>query len=156
MSYVVTAMFMLIPPIAIFAAVYAALKAVKRGVGPSRAFGRHILTLIVATAVLTSLTVAVSAATDATAPDVSADAYAETETAASDTGVNGLGLMSAALCTGLAGIGGGIALASGAPAAIGATAEDPKNFSKSLIFVALGETIALYGVVISVMILSKI
>ena len=53
------------------------------------------------------------------------------------------------------GIGGGLALASGVPAAIGAVSEDPKAFGKALIFVALGETIALYGVVISVLIIQK-
>lgn len=68
---------------------------------------------------------------------------------------SGLGLIAAGLCTGLAGIGGGLALASGVPAAIGAVSEDPKAFGKALIFVALGETIALYGVVISVLIIQK-
>ncbi|MDL2287013.1 ATP synthase subunit C [Eubacteriales bacterium OttesenSCG-928-G02] len=68
----------------------------------------------------------------------------------------GLGLIAAGLVTGLAGIGGGIAVAAGAPAAIAATSEDPKVFGKALIFVALGETIALYGVVISILILNKI
>ncbi|MGN0557163.1 MAG: ATP synthase subunit C [Acutalibacteraceae bacterium] len=67
----------------------------------------------------------------------------------------GLGLIAAGLCTGLAGIGGGLALASGVPAAIGAVSEDPKAFGKALIFVALGETIALYGVIISILILQK-
>ena len=57
---------------------------------------------------------------------------------------------------GLAGIGGGMAVAAGAPAAIAAASEDPKSFGKSLIFVALGESIALYGVVISILILNKL
>lgn len=65
----------------------------------------------------------------------------------------GLGLLAAGLVTGLAGIGSGIAVASSAPAAIGATSENPKIFGKALIFVALGESIALFGVVISVLIL---
>ena len=68
----------------------------------------------------------------------------------------GRGLLAAALVTGLAGIGGGIAVAAGAPAAIAAASEDPKSFGKSLIFVALGESIALYGVVISILILNKL
>lgn len=67
-----------------------------------------------------------------------------------------IGLVAAALATGLAGIGGGIAVAAGAPAAIAANSENPKTFGKSLIFVALGESIALYGLVISIMILSKL
>ena len=37
-----------------------------------------------------------------------------------------------------------------------ANSENEKTFGKSLIFVALGESIALYGLVISIMILSKL
>ena len=65
----------------------------------------------------------------------------------------GLAYIGAALAVGLAGIGGGIAVAAGAPAAIGATAEDPKSFGKSIIFVALGEGFGLYGLLIAIMIL---
>ena len=68
----------------------------------------------------------------------------------------GLGLLAVALAAGLSGIGGGIAVASAAPAAIAATSEDPKAFGKSLIFVALGEGIALYGLLVSIMILGKL
>lgn len=68
----------------------------------------------------------------------------------------GMGLIGAGLATGLSCIGGGIAVGGAAPAAIGATSEDPKNFGKSIIFVALGEGCALYGMLISIMILSKL
>ena len=62
----------------------------------------------------------------------------------------------AALAVGLGSIGCGIAVASGAPAAIGAVAEEPKSFGKSLIFVALGEGVALYGFIIAFMIIGKV
>lgn len=39
---------------------------------------------------------------------------------------------------------------------IGATSEDPKAFGKAIIFVALGEGIALYGMLISIMIISSV
>lgn len=68
----------------------------------------------------------------------------------------GLGYIAAALVTGLACIGAGIAVAAGAPAAIGAVSEDPKSFAKALIFVVLGEGIAIYGLLISILILNKI
>ena len=68
----------------------------------------------------------------------------------------GLGYLAAALAVGLSCIGGGIAVAAGAPAAIGAVSEDPKSFVKALIFVVLGEGIALYGVIISILILSYV
>ncbi|MCM1543952.1 MAG: hypothetical protein NC110_01520 [Ruminococcus sp.] len=91
-------------------------------------------------------------------PSTSAESTeaASAETAESGSSSKGLGLLAAGLVTGLAGIGGGIAVAAGAPAAIAATSEDPKSFGKSLIFVALGESIALYGVVISILILNKV
>ena len=53
------------------------------------------------------------------------------------------------------GIGAGIAVGSGAPAAIGALTEDPKSFGKALIFVVLGEGIALYGMLIAILIITK-
>jgi len=65
----------------------------------------------------------------------------------------GLGYLAAALSVGLGSIGCGIAAA---PAAIGAVAEEPKSFSKALIFVALGEGVALYGFLISFMILNAL
>lgn len=72
-----------------------------------------------------------------------------------DSMASGLGMLAAALATGISGIGGGIAVAGAAPAAIGATSEDPKAFGKSLIFVALGEGVALYGLLVSILILNK-
>ena len=61
----------------------------------------------------------------------------------------------AALSTGLSGVGGGIAVASAASAAIGAMSENEKIMGKTLIFVALAEGIALYGLVISILILNS-
>lgn len=90
-----------------------------------------------------------SAATTDTATAAAAQSAA-TESA------KGMGLLAAALATGLSGIGGGIAVGGAAPAAIGATSEDPKNFGKALIFVALGEGVALYGLLISILIFTKI
>jgi V/A-type H+-transporting ATPase subunit K len=68
----------------------------------------------------------------------------------------GLGFIGAALVTGLSCLGAGIAVASAAPAAIGATSEDPKSFGKALIFVVLGEGVALYGLLISILIINAI
>ena len=96
-----------------------------------------------------------AAPADTTAAQAYDTAAESTESSAKDNS-KGLGLLAAGLVTGLAGIGGGIAVAAGAPAAIAATSEDPKAFGKALIFVALGESIALYGVVISILILNKV
>ena len=89
-------------------------------------------------------------------PLVAHAADSSTVTAAVDSGSKGLGYISAGLSTGLSCIGGGIAVGGSAPAAIGATSEDPKNFGKSIIFVALGEGCALYGMLISIMIITSL
>ncbi|MDD6313385.1 MAG: ATP synthase subunit C [Firmicutes bacterium] len=68
----------------------------------------------------------------------------------------GLGFIAAALSIGLSAIGAGIALAAGAPAAIGAVSENPQSFGKAMIFVVLGEAVALYGFVIAFMIIAKL
>ena len=63
-------------------------------------------------------------------------------TAAVASSSAGLGYIAAPLVTG--------------PAAIGAVSEDPKVFAKALIFVVLGEGIAIYGLLISILILNNI
>ena len=68
----------------------------------------------------------------------------------------GAGNLGAALVTGISGLGSGIAVASSASAALGAISEDGSIFGKSMIFVAMAEGIALYGLIISFMILGKL
>lgn len=68
----------------------------------------------------------------------------------------GMGYLAAALVTGLSCIGGGIAVANAASSALGAISEDGSIFGKSMIFVAMAEGIALYGLIISFMILGKL
>lgn len=83
-------------------------------------------------------------------------AFAETESAAAAAAAttgDGLKFIGAALATGLSGIGGGVAVSSAASAAIGAMSENEQIMGKTLIFVALAEGIALYGLIISFLIL---
>lgn len=68
----------------------------------------------------------------------------------------GLGYIAAALSTGMSCLGGGIAVASAASAALGAISEDSSALGKSLIFVGLAEGVCLYGLIISFMILGKL
>lgn len=72
------------------------------------------------------------------------------------TNAQGLGFLGAALATGLGSVGAGIAVAAAAPAAIGAISENEKNFGKSLIFVAMGEGVAIYGLLISILIINAL
>ncbi|MDD3218246.1 MAG: ATP synthase subunit C [Lachnospiraceae bacterium] len=83
------------------------------------------------------------------------DTMAAAETAGSGLST-GLGYIAAALVTGLSCIGGGIAVASAASAALGAISEDQSILGKSLIFVGLAEGVALYGLIISFMILGRL
>lgn len=68
----------------------------------------------------------------------------------------GLGLIGASISTGLSTIGAGIAVASTASAALGTIAERPELFGRSLVYVGLAEGIAIYGVIISILILGVI
>ena len=65
-------------------------------------------------------------------------------------------VQAAQLSTGLSCVGGGIAVASAASAALGAISEDPSALGKSLIFVGLAEGVCLYGLIISFMIIGKL
>ncbi len=79
------------------------------------------------------------------------------ESAAAGAGsITGMGYLAAALSTGLACIGGGIAVSASASAALGAISEDSSILGKSLIFVGLAEGVCLYGLIISFMILGKL
>ena len=146
MTYVLIAL----PLIAIIASVFFAIRAVKSQVIAFAA----VAVLTFAIPMVASATTAAEDATPATT------AAASEEATAADTQdknfQNGMGLLAAGFVTAISGIGGGIAVAAAAPAAIGATSEDPKVFGKALIFVALGEGIALYGLLISILILNKV
>ena len=82
--------------------------------------------------------------------------YAEETAVITGTIAQGLGFVAAALATGCSALGAGIAVAAAAPAAIGAFSENDNNFGKALIFVALGEGVAIYGLLISILIINKI
>ena len=78
---------------------------------------------------------------------------ASTTTAAATTAADGMKYIGAALAVGLSGIGGGIAVASSASAALGALSENDSIFGKALIFVGLAEGVALYGLLIAFLII---
>jgi V/A-type H+-transporting ATPase subunit K len=61
--------------------------------------------------------------------------------------------LAAAIATGLAAIGAGIAVGIAGAAAIGAIAEKPELLGRTLIFVGLAEGIVIYGLIVSFIIL---
>ena len=109
-------------------------------------FNKLFVTILLVVAVTCCGAFGVLAAdnTDEAAAAASTTETTETNTDNDHNSSLSIGLVAAALATGLAGIGGGMAVASAAPAAIAANSENEKTFGKSLIFVALGESIALY------------
>jgi len=72
------------------------------------------------------------------------------------TGGSGLGFIAAALSTGFATVGAGYAVGAVGSSALGAVSEDPKILGKTLIFVGLAEGIAIYGLIISILILGRL
>lgn len=69
---------------------------------------------------------------------------------------SGLGFIAAALSTGMATIGAGYAVGVVGSSALGAVSEDDTILGKTLIFVGLAEGIAIYGLIVSILILGRI
>ena len=150
MTYVLIAL----PIIALAASVFFGIKAFKNGKKSRGIVVKQLLAFMAIAVVTFAVPMVASAAEGGSAAQTGHITITEDGTVARSS--DGLGLIAAGMVTGISGIGGGIAVAAAAPAAIGATAEDPKAFGKSLIFVALGEGVALYGLLISILILAKV
>ncbi len=73
-----------------------------------------------------------------------------------DPSVLGWGYMAAALATGLSTVAAGIAVAGVGAAAVGAIAEKPELFGRTLVLVGLAEGIAIYGLIVSIIILNRL
>jgi V/A-type H+-transporting ATPase subunit K len=67
-----------------------------------------------------------------------------------------LGLVAAAVATSAAALGAGFAVAKVGTAAVGALAEKPELFGRLLILVGLAEGIAIYGLIVSILILNRL
>jgi V/A-type H+-transporting ATPase subunit K len=114
----------------------------KKGFAPRRP--KYVLTLVLIFAFL-SMAFSVVSAFAAEAPEAAA---------AADSSV-GLGLLAAALSTGLACIGAGVAVGFVGAAALGVVGEKPDFLGKTLIYVGLAEGIAIYGIIISILIMFR-
>ncbi len=153
MSNLTIALCVILPILSLVLAVAASIRCMNKTHSEKKAFGKHIFVLALALMIGFTCTAAAYADNGTVeAPEVGTVQAAEdvSEEENTDGGIaQGLSFIGAALAIGLAAIGAGIALASGAPAAIGAVAEDPKSFGKAMIFVALGEAVAIYGFIIA-------
>lgn len=68
----------------------------------------------------------------------------------------GLGYLGASLATGLACVGAGIAVGYVGAAALGIVGEKPQMLGTTLIYLGLAEGIAIYGVIVSLLILGRV
>lgn len=137
----------------LFVPVVVAIKKKKGEKSIKKAFAANICSFFAVMLICAALPLGMkaSAENEAAAPVTAVSEEAEAEDGSSDT--SGLLYIASALAVGLGAIGGGIAIAAAAPAAIGAVSENPKTFSNALIFAALGEACALYGFVVALLML---
>lgn len=90
------------------------------------------------------------------------DAMAETSEAAGAAGTvdmtvgMGLAMIGVGIPTGLSTIGAGIAVGPIGAASLAAITEKPENLGRTLIYLGLAEGIAIYGLVISILLLNKL
>lgn len=87
---------------------------------------------------------------------LSPSVLAQQSSASLDPGVLRWGYLAAAIATGLSALAAGIAVGSVGAAAVGAVAERPELFGRTLVLVGLAEGIAIYGLIISIMILNRL
>jgi V/A-type H+-transporting ATPase subunit K len=100
-----------------------------------------VIACLIATVSLVVATPALAAAAGASAVDPQVLAW---------------GLASAAAATALSSIAAGYAVAKVGTAAVGALAEKPELMARLLIFVGLAEGIAIYGLIVSILILNRL
>jgi V/A-type H+-transporting ATPase subunit K len=120
----------------------------KKGRNLKKAIIVNLCAFFAVLSICIAVPISVSAATEA---DAATSGATTTTTAAAAGGMSdkAFAYIGAALAVGLGSLGCGIAVGKAAPAAIGAVSEDPASFSKALIFVALGEGVAIYGLLIA-------
>lgn len=140
-----------IPVAFLIASVAFSIRAVKKGTSRKKA----VLTQIISFAAVCVISMAIPMSASA-AEATSTTAQNSTSTSQAADSSKGLAMMAIAIADGIASIGGAVAVATAAPAAIGATGENPQVFGKALVFVALGEGIAIFGLLIGILMLQKI
>lgn len=109
---------------------------------------RSVIAFVAASALLGALATALLGASPSFAAASAADAPA--------SGVASLAFIAAAISTALATLGAGFAVAKVGAAAIGALAEKPELFGRLLILIGLAEGIAIYGLIVSILILNRL
>ena len=122
---------------------------------PPNHSGSHPRTRIAVVMVLATATLADLGSLLLWIPDVLA-AEAEVAVLELDPGILQWGYLAAALATGLSSVGAAYAVAHVGAAAVGALAEKPELFGRLIILVGLSEGIAIYGLIVSILILNRL
>lgn len=107
---------------------------------------RNIMKIFLATGILSLLMLALL-------PFMTAPSLAQESITSSSSG---MGYLSASISTGLACLGAGVAVAVVGAAALGVIGEKPEALGMTLIYLGLAEGIAIYGVIISLLILARL
>ena len=92
-------------------------------------------------------------------PEPANTASANDQVAATTKGLSvgdGLGMLSVALATGFSVLGASYAVAVVGSAALGVIAEKPELFGRTLVFIGLAEGLAIYGLIVSILILGRL
>lgn len=122
--------------------------AVKRGMKPAKAVVMQLCSF----AILFMATFAFAAVTASADEEIPSSKVAETTVTSEGKSDKEWNSLAMALVMGLSCLGGGIAVAAAAPAAIGATSEDPKAFGKAIVFVGLAEGVPIFGLLVALII----
>jgi V/A-type H+-transporting ATPase subunit K len=123
---------------------------------PTSRISRKFAALSRSVLVVLVLTVAALATWLALAAHPAAAADQAAATARLDPQFAGWALVAAALSTALAALGAGYAVGRVGSAAVGAIAEKPELFGRVLVLVGLAEGIAIYGLIVSILILNRL
>jgi len=114
--------------------------------------GSALLVFALTAVVLVCIAVRAAQAADDEAPSKAAEKAISPEAAR----IAGTGLLAAAICVGVGSLGAGIAVAYVGAAALGTIGERPEIAGRALIFVGLAEGIAIYGLIVAIMILTRL
>lgn len=128
-------------------------RAFKKGKNVKKLILVHVLSFVFI--LLASLVPAVCASAQENSSSTKVVAEQQTAEIKDDSG-KGWGYLAMGLAIGLTCLGTGLAVSSAASAAIGATSEEPKLFSKYLIIVALAEGVSVFGFLVSIFIYGAI
>jgi V/A-type H+-transporting ATPase subunit K len=146
---------LIVAPAAVLAGVAAALLLKRRGVGAVKLF--LVLNPLLGLAALGLLVAALVAGPAAAQPDqVAAAAQTAAQTTAQTTGDGGwAALLGAAIAVAGSSIGAGVAVAYTGAAALAAISERPEIFGRAMVIVGLAEGIAIYGLIVSIILVGR-